>query len=100
MTDQELNALDRIREWLRSFRVELSGKAQLGETSDTDPREGYGVQHTDRRQALAFAYDGVDLVAVAYKVRIAVQWEEEGRHTVSWTPVGEKKREFRGYSNE
>jgi hypothetical protein len=55
---------------------------------DTD--RGKGVEHLDDREPLAFAYDGLTLVAVGYQETIVEHWERATNYTVSRTPRGER----------
>jgi hypothetical protein len=47
--------------------------------------------HLDEREPLAYAYDGVVLVAVGYRTEIVEHWEEATSYTVVRTPEGEER---------
>ena len=55
----------------------------------SDTERGRGVEHLDKRDPLAYAYDGVSLVAVGYREEIVEHWEQATNYTVSRTPRGE-----------
>jgi len=51
---------------------------------------GRGVEHLDEREPLAYAYDGLSLVAVGYDEAIVEHWEQATNYTVSRTPQGDR----------
>jgi hypothetical protein len=58
-----------------------------------DTTRGKGVDHLDEREPLAYAYDGLTLVAVGYHETIVGHWERATNYTVSRTPRGEENVE-------
>lgn len=47
-------------------------------------------QHPDDRKALAYAYNGLALVAVGYRREIVQHWESATNYSVCYTPLGEE----------
>jgi len=50
---------------------------------------GRDVEYLDRREPLAYGYDGLSLIAVAYDEAIVEHWELATNYTVSRTPQGD-----------
>lgn len=61
----------------------------MGKGTSNGNERGKGVEHLDEREPLAYAYDGLSLVAVGFDESIVVHWEEATNYTVSRTPRGE-----------
>lgn len=55
---------------------------------DESPR---GEQYTDDRTALAHAYEGDELLAIAYKQKVVEEWLSGAWFEVSLTPAGEER---------
>lgn len=68
--------------------IEVMGMGDSGQSTGGNKR-GKGVEHLDDREPLAYAYDGLSLVAVGYKETIVEHWEKATNYTVSRTPRGE-----------
>ena len=53
------------------------------------PMSKRGEEYLDRREPLAYAYDGLSLIAVAYDESIVEHWERATNYEVSRTPRGD-----------
>lgn len=58
--------------------------------SDAENAVERGRAYLDVLDPLAFAYDGLILVAVAYREDVVREWEEASPFTVVRTPEGEE----------
>lgn len=56
--------------------------------ADDSPR---GEHYLDDRTELAYAYDGEELLAIAYKEKVVREWLDRAWFTVSLTPAGEER---------
>jgi len=55
---------------------------------------GQGIDYTDDRTPLAYAYDGTRLEAILFDVDLVAEFRDDRRQTVVLTPEGERKLEF------
>ena len=56
--------------------------------ADDSPR---GEKYLDDRTELAYAYDGEELLAIAYKEKVVREWLDRAWFSVSLTPAGEER---------